>query len=204
MITLSKPISSGQAQAYHKEEFANAKENYYTEGERVRGEWQGQLPARWGLGGEVQEQQVPRPAAGPHPEPGGQVGRRQVRARQQQARQWLCRAAVAHARRDLQYDRDSGGPDPRAATAGALQDTAVRDSGVPLGTGGAVAGAWLRNRTRRARAAGDQGLHARIFGDFESSAAANRRPYGKGRSARGWRRANRGASDARCQAAVIA
>src|ERR1700735_480340 len=38
MVTLSKPISAGQAQAYHKSEFANAKENYYTEGERVRGE----------------------------------------------------------------------------------------------------------------------------------------------------------------------
>ena len=37
MLTLSKPISAGQAQAYHKSEFANAKENYYTEGERVRG-----------------------------------------------------------------------------------------------------------------------------------------------------------------------
>jgi hypothetical protein len=49
MVTLSKPISAGQAQAYHKSEFANAKENYYTEGERVRGEWQGQLAERWGL-----------------------------------------------------------------------------------------------------------------------------------------------------------
>src|SRR5260370_33414958 len=38
MVTLSKPISAGQAQAYHKGEFANARENYYTEGERVRGE----------------------------------------------------------------------------------------------------------------------------------------------------------------------
>jgi len=37
-VTISKPISAGQAQAYHKEEFANAKENYYTEGARVRGE----------------------------------------------------------------------------------------------------------------------------------------------------------------------
>ncbi len=37
MLTLSKPISAGQAQAYHRSEFANAKENYYTEGERVRG-----------------------------------------------------------------------------------------------------------------------------------------------------------------------
>ena len=53
MVTLSKPISAGQAQAYHKEEFANAKENYYTEGERVRGEWQGQLATRFGLTGEV-------------------------------------------------------------------------------------------------------------------------------------------------------
>ena len=37
MLTLSKPISAGQAQAYHRSEFANAKENYYTEGERGRG-----------------------------------------------------------------------------------------------------------------------------------------------------------------------
>ena len=51
MVTLSKPISAGQAQAYHKEEFANAKENYYTEGERVRGEWQGQLADALGLAG---------------------------------------------------------------------------------------------------------------------------------------------------------
>jgi len=41
VITLSKPISSGQARAYHQEEVASARENYYTEGERVRGEWQG-------------------------------------------------------------------------------------------------------------------------------------------------------------------
>jgi hypothetical protein len=31
MVTTSKPISAGQAQAHHKVEFANAKENYYTE-----------------------------------------------------------------------------------------------------------------------------------------------------------------------------
>jgi hypothetical protein len=40
MLTISKPLSSGQAQAYHKEEFANARDNYYSEGDRVRGEWQ--------------------------------------------------------------------------------------------------------------------------------------------------------------------
>jgi hypothetical protein len=37
MLTLSKPISTGQAQAYHRSEFANAKERYYAEGKPVRG-----------------------------------------------------------------------------------------------------------------------------------------------------------------------
>src|SRR5580692_10330150 len=78
MITLSKPISSGQAQAYHKEEFANVKENYYTEGERVRGEWQGQLAERWGLQGEVQEEQFARLSEGQHPVTGEQLVRHQV------------------------------------------------------------------------------------------------------------------------------
>ena len=78
MVTLSKPISAGQAQAYHKEEFANAKENYYTEGERVRGEWQGQLAARFGLTGEVQEKQFARLSEGQHPVTGEQLVRHQT------------------------------------------------------------------------------------------------------------------------------
>jgi conjugative relaxase-like TrwC/TraI family protein len=78
MVTLSKPISASQAQAYHKEEFANAKENYYTEGERVRGEWQGQLAERWGLGGEVQEQQFARLSEGQHPQTSEQLVRYQA------------------------------------------------------------------------------------------------------------------------------
>jgi hypothetical protein len=78
MVTISKPISAGQAQAYHKEEFANAKENYYTEGERVRGEWQGQLAERWGLTGEVKEEQFARLSEGQHPETGEQLVRHQT------------------------------------------------------------------------------------------------------------------------------
>ena len=78
MVNISKPISAGQAQAYHKEEFANAKENYYTEGERVRGEWQGQLAQRWGLTGEVNEQQFARLSEGQHPATGEQLVRHQT------------------------------------------------------------------------------------------------------------------------------
>jgi conjugative relaxase-like TrwC/TraI family protein len=83
MLTLSKPISAGQAQAYHKSEFANAKENYYTEGERVRGEWQGQLATRYGLRGEVNEEQFARLSEGQHPATGEALIRRQ------QAREYI-------------------------------------------------------------------------------------------------------------------
>ncbi len=78
MVTISKPISSGQAQAYHKEEFANAKENYYTEGEQVRGQWQGQLAERWGLTGDVKEEQFARLSEGQHPATGEQLVRHQT------------------------------------------------------------------------------------------------------------------------------
>ena len=66
MLTISKPLSSSQAQAYHKQEFANAQDNYYTEGERVRGEWHGQLAAEWGLQGEVKEDRGPIGVKGRH------------------------------------------------------------------------------------------------------------------------------------------
>ena len=44
----------------------------------MRGEWQGQLAARWGLQGEVQEQQFARLAEGQHPETGEQLVRHQT------------------------------------------------------------------------------------------------------------------------------
>jgi conjugative relaxase-like TrwC/TraI family protein len=82
MLTLSKLISAGQAQAYHRSEFANAKENYYTEGERVRGVWQGQLAERWDLKGEVGNNEVlgeqfARLSEGQHPMTGEALVRRQ-------------------------------------------------------------------------------------------------------------------------------
>src|SRR6267154_5524959 len=67
MLTISKPLSAGQAQTYHKEEFANAKENYYSEGDRICGEWHGRLAQEWGLHGEVQEEHFQRLANGQHP-----------------------------------------------------------------------------------------------------------------------------------------
>src|SRR5712692_77696 len=78
MLTISKPLSAGQAQTYHKEEFANAKENYYSEGDRIRGEWHGKLATEWGLQGEVREEHFGRLAHGQDPLTGEQLVRHQT------------------------------------------------------------------------------------------------------------------------------
>src|SRR5579864_3245973 len=75
MLTISKPLSSGQAQSDHREEFANATDNYYTEGDRVRGQWHGQLAQKWGLQGEVDAAQFGRLADGQQPITGEQLVR---------------------------------------------------------------------------------------------------------------------------------
>ena len=78
MLTISKPLSAGQARRYHAEEFQNARENYYTEGDRIRGVWYGQLANQWGLVGEVREDQFQRLAGGQHPITGEQLVRHQT------------------------------------------------------------------------------------------------------------------------------
>jgi conjugative relaxase-like TrwC/TraI family protein len=78
MLTISKPLSAGQARAYHAEEFGNARENYYTEGERITGEWHGKLAEQWGLKGEVREENFQRLSEGQHPTTGEQLVRYQT------------------------------------------------------------------------------------------------------------------------------
>ncbi len=75
MLTISKALSASQAETYHREEFANAKGNYYSEGESIRGEWHGKLAEQWGLHGEVDQEQFARLANGQHPTSGEQLVR---------------------------------------------------------------------------------------------------------------------------------
>ena len=53
MLTISKPLSAGQAQTYHSKEFTAKEQNYWSQKSEIRGEWQGQLAARFGLAGAV-------------------------------------------------------------------------------------------------------------------------------------------------------
>jgi conjugative relaxase-like TrwC/TraI family protein len=86
MLTISTPLSAGQARCYHEEEFQNARENYYTEGDRIRGVWHGQLADRWELGGEVREEHFERLAEGQHPVTGEQLVRHQTARETKNAR----------------------------------------------------------------------------------------------------------------------
>jgi hypothetical protein len=67
VLTLSKPLSAAQALAYHAEEFGYARENYYAATDEIRGHWHGRLAQRWGLTGEVRDEQFARVAEGQHP-----------------------------------------------------------------------------------------------------------------------------------------
>lgn len=78
MLTISKPLSAGQARTYHADEFSNARDNYYTESERIAGEWHGGLAEEWGLKGVVREEHFHRLTEGQHPVTGEQLVRHQT------------------------------------------------------------------------------------------------------------------------------
>src|ERR1700674_3079985 len=67
MLTISKPLSAAQVKTYHAEEFSDARTNYYTAGDQIRGHWHGQLARQWALTGDVPQEQYQRLAAGQHP-----------------------------------------------------------------------------------------------------------------------------------------
>jgi len=75
MLTISKPLSAGQAQSYHKKEFTSQEQSYWSQGNAVQGEWQGCLAAKYGLTGAVGEEEFARLSQGQHPHTGEQLVR---------------------------------------------------------------------------------------------------------------------------------
>jgi conjugative relaxase-like TrwC/TraI family protein len=78
MLTISKALSSGQAQKYHKLEFTSKSQSYYQQGDEVKGEWQGKLGASLGLKGDVAPLEFARLAEGIHPQTEEQMVRHRV------------------------------------------------------------------------------------------------------------------------------
>ena len=73
MLTISKPLSAGQAQTYHAKEFTAPEQNYWRQGCEVQGEWHGRLAAAYGLDDAVSAKDFGQLSEGRHPQTGEQL-----------------------------------------------------------------------------------------------------------------------------------
>ncbi len=78
MLTISKPLSAGQAQNYHQKEFTAKEQNYWSQRGEIPGEWQGRLAEKFGLTGAVAAEDFARLSQGQHPETGEQLVRQRA------------------------------------------------------------------------------------------------------------------------------
>ncbi|MBZ5667260.1 MAG: relaxase domain-containing protein [Acidobacteriia bacterium] len=78
MLTISKPLSAGQAQTYHQKEFTAKEQNYWSQRGVIAGEWQGQLAAQFGLARAVSAEDFAKLSQGQHPQTGEQLVRQRA------------------------------------------------------------------------------------------------------------------------------
>jgi conjugative relaxase-like TrwC/TraI family protein len=78
MLTISKPLSAGQAQTYHEKEFTAKEQNYWSQRGVIAGEWQGRLAEQFGLAGMVSAEDFARLSQGQHPQTGEQLVRQRA------------------------------------------------------------------------------------------------------------------------------
>jgi len=78
MLTISKPLSAGQARTYHAREFASQEQNYWSRDQQGHSEWQGKLADQWGLSGSVGNEHFARLTEGQHPHTEVQLVRHQA------------------------------------------------------------------------------------------------------------------------------
>jgi len=78
MLTISKPLSAGQAQNYHQKEFTAKEQNYWSQRGEIAGEWQGRLAPQFGLAGTVSAEDFARLSQGQNPATGEQLVRQRA------------------------------------------------------------------------------------------------------------------------------
>src|SRR5260370_22829924 len=78
MLTISKPLSSGQAQSYHQKEFTAKEPSYWAQRGIIAGEWQGRMAGQFGLGGAVSAEDFAKLSQGQHPQTGEQLVRQRA------------------------------------------------------------------------------------------------------------------------------
>src|SRR6201996_9011641 len=124
MLTISKPLSSTQAQTYHAKEFTAAEQNYWKQGDTIQGEWQGQLAGKFGLAGGVGAEQFARLSDGQHPQTGEQL----VRHRKVQEYETEKGRTVAPVEHRAGWDATFSAPKSVSLTALVGGDDRVREA----------------------------------------------------------------------------
>jgi conjugative relaxase-like TrwC/TraI family protein len=124
LLTISKPLSASQAQAYHAKEFMSAEQNYWKQDDRTLGEWHGKLADKFGLAGGVDEEHFARLADGQHPITEEQL----VRHRIVQEYEGADGKAVAPVEHRAGWDATFSAPKSVSLTALVGGDDRVRDA----------------------------------------------------------------------------
>jgi conjugative relaxase-like TrwC/TraI family protein len=73
MLKISKALSAGKLENYHRQEFTSPDQSYWSQGHTVQGEWQGGLAAKYSLTGAVGAEHFHRLSEGQHPQTGEQL-----------------------------------------------------------------------------------------------------------------------------------
>jgi conjugative relaxase-like TrwC/TraI family protein len=73
MLKISKALSAGKLENYHRQEFTSPDQSYWSQGQTVQGEWQGRLAEKYGLTGAVEAEEFHRLSEGQHPHTGEQL-----------------------------------------------------------------------------------------------------------------------------------
>lgn len=85
MLTISKPLTAGQAQSYHQKEFTSTEQSYWAGGQEIKGAWQGRLAEQYGLRGAVGAEEFSRLCQGQHPVTAEQLVRHRASFRYENA-----------------------------------------------------------------------------------------------------------------------
>ncbi len=124
MLTISKPLSSSQAQTYHRMEFTSETQSYYKQDGAVEGEWQGRLAEQYGLSGSVSAEDFALLAEGKHPQTGQELVKHRT-AQEYTAADGTTTAAVEHR---AGWDATFSAPKSVSLTALVGGDERVRDA----------------------------------------------------------------------------
>ncbi|MDE1162004.1 MAG: MobF family relaxase [Acidobacteriaceae bacterium] len=124
MLTISKPLSAGQAQTYHAKEFTAAEQNYWKQGNEIVGEWQGRMAGAFGLTEGVAAEDFALLSNGQHPRTWAQL----VQHRQAQEYKNAQGETVKPVEHRAGWDATFSAPKSVSLTALVGGDDRVRDA----------------------------------------------------------------------------